>query len=131
MDFRKRVGTKRALATITSTSPQTVIAAQSGYAPAITQVCLHNNNGDIRNISLYEESSRIFTFTLGASGTIIWDFDVQEELHASSGVNALLDFAGSVDVLIRYALYDERTPTNLSATYIPSTTRKPNEFGNQ
>lgn len=132
MNVRKRTGTHRSLVTVTGVAPQALISAQSGYAPAIVQIALHNDNGDIRNVTLFEESEEFFQMTMGASGTIIWDFMLEEELHKGSGLYATLDSAGSVDILVRYVLHDERTPTNLNpATYVPSTIRKPNEFGNQ
>lgn len=131
---RKRVGVKRALVTITGVAPQEIIPAQSGYTPAIIQLLMHENNGDqLKTITIMEESDDIFPFTLGSSGTIIWDLDIApEELGWGSGLYGKLDSAGSITVLARYVLHDDRTPTNLNpATYIPSTIRKPNELGNQ
>lgn len=134
MNVRRRTGTRRALVTITGTSPQAIIAAQSGYSPEIVQIAMHENNGaTLRNVTLLEETDEFFTVTLGASGTIIWDFPgLGESLHAGSGLYGQLDAAGSVDVMVRYVLHDDRTPTNLNgATYVPRTIRKPNEFGSQ
>lgn len=134
MNVRRRTGTRRALVTITGTSPQAIIAAQSGYSPEIVQIAMHENDGaTLRNVTLLEETDEFFTVTLGASGTIIWDFPgLGESLHAGSGLYGQLDAAGSVDVMVRYVLHDDRTPTNLNgATYVPRTIRKPNEFGNQ
>jgi hypothetical protein len=133
MNVRRQTGVKRALVTITGTSPTAVIAAQSGYAPEIIQILLHENNGGVRNVTLREETTRMATITLGGSGTVIWDMPgLGEPLHAGSGLFAHLDQSGSVDVMVRYVLHDNRTPTNLNpATYVPSVTRTPNFFGNQ
>lgn len=133
MNVRRRTGVKRALVTITGTSPQAVIAAQSGYAPELIQILVHENNGGLRNVTLREETTRLYTFSLGGSGTIIWDMPgLGEPLHAGSGLFAHLDTTGSVDVMVRYVLHDERTPVNINpATYVPSVTRTPNAFGHQ
>lgn len=133
-NVRQRTGVKRALVTITGVAPQEIIPAQSGYTPAIIQVLMHEDNGDsLKTITLMEESDDLFPFTLGASGTIIWDLDIApEELNRGSGLYGKLDSTGSVTVLARYVLHDERTPTNLNpATYVPSTTRRPNVLGSQ
>lgn len=76
-----------------------------------------------------------FTVGIGGSGTIIWDMPDQEEIPAGSGFSAWisdsLGTAANIAVMARYVRYDDRTPTNLAGTYIPSTTRMPNEQGNQ
>lgn len=134
MNVRRRTGTRRALVTLTGTSPQAIIAAQSGYSPEIIQIAMHENDGaTLRNVTLLEGSSEFFTVTLGASGTLVWDFPgLGETLQAGSGLFGQLDDAGSVDVMVRYVLHDDRTPTNLNgATYVPRVIRKPNEFGAQ
>lgn len=134
MNLRQRTGDKRALVTVTSTSPTEVIPPSSGYVHACLQVLLNEGEGDtVRKITLMEGSGTLFPFTLGASGTIIWDITgAPYELARGSGLYAKLDADGTVTVLARYISHDERTPTNLNpATYVPRVTRKPNEFGNQ
>lgn len=133
-NLRRRTGVQRAIVTITGVAPQEIIPAQSGYVPALIQLLLHENNGDqLKTITIMEESEELFPFTLGSSGTIVWDLDLApEELGRGSGLYGKLNDAGSVTVWARYVLYDERTPTNLNpATYVPSATRRPNVLGNQ
>ena len=135
MSNRKRFKTHRGLASITGSSPTTVIPAQSGIAPAILQVCIHNRNGDLRSLRMDVGQEEFFTVGIGGSGTIIWDMPDQEEIPAGSGFSAWisdsLGTAANIAVMARYVRYDDRTPTNLAGTYIPSTTRMPNEQGNQ
>lgn len=136
MGNRKRFKTHRGLATITNGTPTTVIPAQSGIAPAILQLAIHNRNGDLRSLRMDVGQEEFFTIGIGGSGTIIWDMPDQEEIPAGSGFSAWISdsipTAASITVMARYVRYDDRTPTNLNpATYIPSTTRMPNEQGNQ
>jgi hypothetical protein len=134
MNLRQRTGDKRALVTVSSTSPTEIIPPASGYAHACIQLLMTENQGaTLRKITLMEGSGTLFPFTLGASGTIIWDVTgAPLELIRGSGLYGRLDGAGSVTVLARYVSHDERTPTNLNpATYVPRAIRKPNEFGDQ
>ena len=127
-----RPRTLRSLATITGVPHQVVVPAASGYAYAISQICLHNEQGNIRSVTLYEDHEEFFTYTVGASGTIIQDMDREEQFGIGSGIHASLDVGGAIKVLVRYIKYDERTPTNLDgATYVPTTTRRPNIRGAQ
>jgi hypothetical protein len=131
-DVRRRAGIKRASASITGTAPQTIIVAQSGYSISIVQSVIHERAGNFRLLTVQENSTTYDAIPMGPSGTIIWDYADQEELTPGSGVSAYLDIAGRVDVMIRYVLHDNRTPTNLNPlTYRPRTTRTPNSFGGQ
>jgi hypothetical protein len=134
MNVRQRTGDKRALVDVNSTSPVEIIPPASGYSHACLQICLTEASGaSLRKITLMEGSGNIFPFTLGASGTIIWDITgAPLELAMGSGLYGRLDSAGAVTVLARYVSHDQRTPTNLNpATYIPRAIRKPNELGDQ
>lgn len=134
MNLRQRTGDRRILVSVNSTSPVQIIPPQSGYSHACLQVLLNESNGDsLRKITLMEGSGNLFPFTLGASGTIIWDITgAPLELTMGSGLYGKLDGAGAVAVMARWVSHDQRTPTNLNpATYVASTTRKPNELGNQ
>lgn len=123
------VGNKTSKASITTTSPQAVIPAASGFCPSINQVILFNAGASIRKVSLH--FPEIISMAIGASGTIIHDMPEQETLGIGSGLYAHLDAAGEIEVTARYVLYDKRTPVNLSPTYVPRTIRTPNMFGNQ
>ena len=133
MNVRQRTGDKRALVDVNSTSPIEIIPPQSGYTHACLQILLTEASGSLRKITFMEGSGNIFPFTLGASGTIIWDITgAPMELATGSGLYGKLDGAGSVQVMARWVSHDQRTPTNLNpATYIPRTVRKPNELGDQ
>ncbi len=127
-----RVKVLRANLAATGTALTAVIAAASGYAFDLTQICLHEKNNSSTNVSLYFGNDFFFDFTLGASGTVIWDMPVPQDMPIGSGLFAALSPAGNVNVLARYIKRDERTPTNLNgATYVPRAIRKPNEFGGQ
>lgn len=131
-DVRHRAGIKRARASITGTAPQTIIAAQSGYSISIVQTVIHERNGNFRLLSINEDAGLYDAIPIGPSGTIIWDYADQEELLPGSGVSAYLDTAGRVDVMLRYVVHDNRTPTNLNPlTYRPRTIRTPNVLGGQ
>lgn len=127
-----RRGTQREKATITATTLAPVLAPASGYLPSIHQVIIYNQQGNIRTVTLYEDVEDMWTFAIGASGTIVHDFSVPEPLGIGSGLYAALDQPGSVEITVRYLKYDERTPVNLDpATFTNRVTRTPNIFGNQ
>jgi hypothetical protein len=135
MATRQRFGNERSLVFLTSSTPTDIIPAESGIAPAIVQLAITNRNGDLRNVRLTIGNDEWFTFSIGGSGTIIWDMYDQEELPAGSGFKGSLDAnlgTGNVEILARYVRYDERSPRNVPHyQVIPSTTRTPNKFGNQ
>jgi len=136
MSNRKRFKTHRGLATITNSTPTTVIPAQSGIAPAMLQVAIHNRGSDLRSLRMDVGQEEFFTLSIGASGTIIWDMPDQEEIPAGSGFSAWVNDGylqpANISVMARYVRYDDRQPNNLNpATYVPSTTHTPNKQGNQ
>lgn len=128
-----RRGTKRAKSTITSTSLAPVLAPASGYLPEIHQIIIYNNEGNIRAVTLYEDVEDMWTYAIGASGTIVHDLTPKPEpLGIGSGLYASLDQAGSVEITVRYFNNDERTPTNLNPlTFTNVVIRTPNKFGSQ
>lgn len=133
---RKRSRVNRYTASVTGTIPTTLVPSESGIAPAILQLAIYNNNGDLRELRFDIEQEEWFTLAIGGSGTIVWDLFEQEELPTGSGfyarINDSLGTAADISIMARYVRYDERTPSNLNgATYIPSVTRTPNYFGNQ
>jgi hypothetical protein len=133
---RKRSLVKRGRATITDSTPTTIIPAESGITPALVQLFIHNRNGDLRSIRFDLGQEEWYTFGIGGSGTIIVDMPDQDELARSSGFSAWINdsvgTAANVSVMARYVRFDDRQPVNLNpATYVPQTTRKPNVQGNQ
>lgn len=127
-----RVKVLRANLAATGTALTACIPAASGYAYDITQLCLHEKNNTSSNVSFYFGDDFFFDMTIGASGTIVWDMPIPQDMPRSSGLFVALSPAGSVNVLARYISKDERTPTNLNpGTYIPKIIRKPNELGGQ
>lgn len=127
-----RVKVLRANLAATGTSPVAVIPAASGYAYDLTQLCFHEKNNSSTNVSLLFGNDFFFDLTIGASGTIIWDMPIPQDMPRSSGLFVTLTPAGNVNVLARYISKDERTPTNLNpSTYVPRVTRTPNAFGGQ
>lgn len=127
-----RVKVLRANLAATGTALTACIPAASGYAYDITQLCLHEKNNTSSNVSLYFGNDFFFDMTIGASGTIVWDMPIPQDMPIGSGLFVALNPAGNVNVLARYIKRDERTPTNLNpATYIPTVRRRPNEFGGQ
>jgi hypothetical protein len=136
MTGRKRFKTYRGLAIVTGTAPTTIIPSSSGIAPAILQVCIHNKNGDLREVRMDIGPEEFFTMGIGASGTIIWDMQDQEEIPIGSGFSAYIvdtiGTAANVAIMARYVKYDERAPrSQIPGSYVPSTTRKPNYEGDQ
>lgn len=133
---RKRSFVKRSRVAITNSTPTTIIPAESGITPALVQLYIHNKNGDLRSIRFDVGQEEWFTFGIGGSGTIIADLFDQDELARGSGFSAWIadsiGTAANVSVMARFVRFDDRQPVNLNpATYIPSTTRKPNSQGNQ
>lgn len=129
MYFRDRVGVRTALVAVTGTSVQTVVPAQSGYSIFLTQVAMHEEQGGIRDVLMYQGNDLYINFTIGASGTIVWDYQLAQNIPIGSGFNASLNIAGNVRVLARYVLVDERTPP--VAALVTRTIRAPNFFGHQ
>lgn len=133
---RKRFKVSRGLASITGAVPTTIIPAESGISPAIVQLAIFNQNGDLRTLRMNIAQEEWFTVAIGGSGTIIWDMGDQEEVPAGSGFNGYisdtLGTAANIKVMARYVRYDDRQPNNLNpATYVPQTIRRPNIQGNQ
>lgn len=122
----------------------TIIAAQSGMAIAVTQLIATNQLNQITAIRLYDGNTAITPLiALGASGTLILDEvgGEQLELSVGSGLFGSNNFAGNTQVTAYYMLHDERTPrkkstaraTSFSAVSVGNNniTRTPNRFGNQ
>lgn len=130
--YRDRVKVNYARAYITATGIAPVIPAASGYAYNIVQISAHEEQGQVRDIRLFFGNEPYFNMTIGASGTIVWDYQLGQDMPVSSGLNASLDYPGNVLILARYVTEDQRTPTNLNgATYRSRTVRTPNQFGGQ
>lgn len=130
--YRDRVKVNIARTYVTGTAPQAVIPAASGYAYNIVQISAHEEQGQIKDIRMFFGTDPYFNMTIGASGTIVWDYQLGQDMPIGSGFNASLDYPGNVLLMTRYVIEDQRTPTNLNgATYRPRTIRTPNQFGGQ
>ena len=132
MYYRDRVKVNVARAYITATGITPVIPAVSGYSYNIVQISAHEEQGLVRDIRMFFGNEPYFNMTIGASGTIVWDYQLGQDMPIGSGFNASLDYPGNVLLMTRYVVEDQRTPTNLNgATYVPRAIRTPNQFGSQ
>jgi len=118
---------------------QVVLAAQSGFVYDIPQIIAVNNEAGVRAITFYDSAGNQLasSIPLPASGTFIWDTPNRHlPLPWSSGLDACLDIAGSVEVTAFFYLDDQRTPITKDvarfATFSNITiTRAPTRFGTQ
>lgn len=116
-----------------------ILPATSGYRATIKQVVGASKNAYTTAITLYQgESALAPQFTLGASGTLIWENlgDSGLVLETGSGIFGCLDIPGEVDITVYYTWKDLRTPItkeSARATTHSNITvvRCPNRFGGQ
>lgn len=132
MNIRQQTATPYVMISVTGTAPQELLPPLTGYQYVITQLGAHERNGNIRDTIWKFGNDEYFRFTIGMSGSVIWDMANSQDLPIGSGLYGQLNFPGAVDYIVRYAVRDVREPTNLNPlTYVHRTIRKPNNFGSQ
>jgi len=117
-----------------------ILPATSGYRATIKQIVGASKVGYVAALNLSQGDTPIAPqFTLGASGTLIWDNLGGGQglpLEVGSGIFGCLDIPGEVDVTIYYEWEDQTTPITKeqarTASYNNVTViRTPNRFGGQ
>lgn len=132
MSLRQQVSTLWVNVAVTGITPQEILAPLTGYQYTITQIAQHERNGNIRDAIMKFGGDEFFRYTLGASGTVVWDKYLPQDLPIGSGFYSLLDFPGRVDTLVKYAIRDVRIPTNLDPlTFVNRPVHTPNSRGQQ